>query len=967
MRSLGRLLVNQPLGRRGNWAGFGIMGYSAAALCASLSRKALSESSGTSSPGCAAVRSRRTLSTPGRLPPMLLRPLPLPARSGRARSVMVDSTLILRIAGLPSTWLTALSSRLAIDDLPQCLECEATLELARKDLEICLSREIGTATREQRSQLLTLRRDCRQGKSLERSRELAFQRDWFSTVGQRLEEALLAECRLRSAWARFETAYEKIRQEQGEHLLASMDCPGLLRGLALGSTSLVAGLRQRRRHPLRQDRKERRLEEALARYASRAALKLSPFSTLTRTALAETRDIEERLILRGHDWRQRSLVRLPRIHLEACLGLLQRYPPFRERLQVSVSEAREETAPRRYLLLRPGFWKPELEERSVRYAQPSIVEVELQSPLISWLITHLAEQDLEYQELVRRLARELGQDCQGAVDKLLDLGFLVLRFPWNSDDPRLETRLLEYVRSMPEAPGMEDLARILAAILSLEEGFSTSSCPEADLERCHELSLSLWDRAARLAGIDPPPEPPAGGRSALYEDVFLVQEGRASSDVAIGQVGRDTARELLHTLDPLTRLAAVYDRTYDFLVSLAELCTQKLPGETAISWLRVLRLAVPLWKDFVRFEGEVEHAKLPFAATFNPLNLAALTEWQAVRERITKELPSCVETASDATSSLSRARLCALLASIPARPEMPQVACFFLQPVGPLCDQWVLNRTFEGGRHHSRYTAVMSEEMRSAVTDDYRRCSIFEQGGETWELVDILYPAGKAVNVHVSQTPRVLEMPGERSGEPTSRRLSLRNLKVVIPGAGGLPFLVDQEGRRILPVHAGPILLQLMPLPLKLLRVFGTGRVDLVLPEVRSAVFDDMQLHPRLAIGNVILRRRRWVADVEQLGRHIEGLSPARCFAAIEQWRRARGIPDQVFLPRPAGANTIHDKPLFVDFTSPVFAELFRHRVAKSEPLAMEEVLPAVAEGIPDESGVRWAIEVQLDGMVFPS
>lgn len=257
---------------------------------------------------------------------------------------MLDSPLILRIAGLSATGFAALSSRLATQELPLCREHEEALTLARNHLELWLSEEIGRASRERRSRLLTLRRDCRRGKSLERYRDLTLQQDWLGTGGRYLEETLLAEDRLRSTWARFETAYERTRQEQGEFLLAAMEHPGLLRGLALGSTSLVAGLRQRRRHPLRQDRKERRLEEALARYASRAALKLSPFSTLTRTALAEVSDSEERLVLRGCDWRQRSLVRVPRIRLEACLGLLHHYAPFRERLPVSINEAREETA-----------------------------------------------------------------------------------------------------------------------------------------------------------------------------------------------------------------------------------------------------------------------------------------------------------------------------------------------------------------------------------------------------------------------------------------------------------------------------------------------------------------------------------------------------------------------------------------------------------------------------------------------
>lgn len=888
----------------------------------------------------------------------------MPLRFQHAPGRVTDTPLfILRIAGLPTAQLAALSSRLVTQELPLCLECEETSKTARKELELWLSEEIGRAAPERRSRLLTLRRDCRHGKSLERHRELVPQPEWMEEGGRRLEEALLAERRLSSAWTRFEAAYENIRQRQADHLLDSTELPGLFRGLALGSASLVAGLRQRHRRPSQRGRKERRLEETLARYVSRATLKLSPFSTLTRAALAETRDTGERLSLRGH-WRQRSLVRIPRSHLEACLSLLRHYPPFRERLRVTINDAREESAPGRCLLLRPGFWRPDPEEPTGRHVQPTIVETELKAPLVSWLIANLQGQELTYRDLAQRLARELGQDCQGDLDKLIELGFLLLRFPWNSDEPHLEARLLEHVQSMQEVPGMAGLARCLAEILSLEGDFPASCCPEILLARCRELSLSLWDQAASLAGVEPRPKPPPEGRSALHEDVFLVGESRTAGEESIAQMGHDTVHGLLRTLEPLTQLAAVYDRFHDLLVSLGALCAGTFPGETEISFVRLLRAAYPLWQEFARFEREADRAGLPRAATFNPLGLAALDEWRAVRERLCLELASCVEAGDDATASLSCARLRALLESVPARPQMPRTACFFLQPFGPQRDRWVLNRAYDGGRHHSRYLPVMSEEARAAMTALYRCRSVFKHSGETWEILDILSPAGRAINAHVPQTPRVLEMPGERSGEPASNRLSLRDLRVVLPGAGGLPFLADRDGRRVLPLHGGPILLRHMPLPLKLLRAFGPGRVDLVLPEVRPACVGDVMHHPRLAMGDVILRRRSWAVPAEGFRREVEGLSPARFFAAVEQWRRTRGIPDQVFLPRPPGKNTHRDKPQFIDFSSPVFVELFRQRLADSEQLAMEEVLPAVEDGIPDESGARWAVELQFDSLV---
>jgi hypothetical protein len=60
-------------------------------------------------------------------------------------------------------------------------------------------------------------------------------------------------------------------------------------------------------------------------------------------------------------------------------------------------------------------------------------------------------------------------------------------------------------------------------------------------------------------------------------------------------------------------------------------------------------------------------------------------------------------------------------------------------------------------------------------------------------------------------------------------------------------------------------------------------------------------------------------------------------------------------------------KPLFIDFRSPIFVELFRQRLVESEQLTMEEVLPAIDQGIEDEAGVRWAVELQIDSLLLPT
>ncbi len=762
-------------------------------------------------------------------------------------------------------------------------------------------------------------------------------------------------------WPELEDTYAKERRRQREWMLAAAENPELLRGMALGSSSFVEGLRWLQRHPDRGGSKERRIEKTLARYLSRAILKLSPFSTLTRTALAEARAIQESLILIGHDWPRRSLVRLPRQPLEACRDLLCDHPPFRSHLKIALNSSLEPLGPGTFLLLRNGRWAPHPQERAIRYFPPAIVQVQVPVPLATWLLANLPGHPVTRPELLRDLGHELGGDFGAAVDGLFRLGFLIVETPWPADDPHLEVRMYEHIQSSADLPGLGELERVLAEIVALEAEFPASPRPEACLARCRELMAELWLLSVRLGGDDGPTEPPGDDRSALHEDVFLVQDGGSESP-AVAHVAADAIRRQLYILQPLLRLASLYDRSWDFLLSLGAFCRAQWPGSEAIPFLQAMRSALPLWRQFVHCDREVARLQAPLETTFNPFSLERLTGLAEARGRCACQLPSCLEPtgdeARDGEARIAIDRLGQLLDGMPVCDEEPQTVCLFVQPVG---DCWILNRAREGGRHHSRYIAAMGEPAAAAVSDRYRCRSVLEHRGQRLEILDLICSGGSAINVHRAQTARVLEIPGESSSLPAARRLTLQDIRVSLPSAEGLPFLVDREGRRILPLHAGPMRHQFLPLPVKFLQLFGPRRVDLVLPTPEPRSQDDWQLRPRLVIGDLILERCRWTAPAGELWRQTATLSPARAFVAINCWRMARGIPDRVFLPRPPGSSRIQDKPVYIDFTSPIFVELFRERLGGETAIVLEEVLPAGEEGIRDAAGERWAVELQVD------
>src|SRR4029077_17628462 len=79
-----------------------------------------------------------------------------------------------------------------------------------------------------------------------------------------------------------------------------------------------------------------------------------------------------------------------------------------------------------------------------------------------------------------------------------------------------------------------------------------------------------------------------------------------------------------------------------------------------------------------------------------------------------------------------------------------------------------------------------------------------------------------------------------------------------------------------------------------------------------------------------------------------------------------KGIPDQVFVPEPIplSGSIYHQKPQYIDFSSPSFLRIFSSILkAGMRTLILEEALP-VPEQFPVH-GQGWATEVQLESFAF--
>ena len=119
---------------------------------------------------------------------------------------------------------------------------------------------------------------------------------------------------------------------------------------------------------------------------------------------------------------------------------------------------------------------------------------------------------------------------------------------------------------------------------------------------------------------------------------------------------------------------------------------------------------------------------------------------------------------------------------------------------------------------------------------------------------------------------------------------------------------------------------------------------------------------PRITIDRLVIHRESW------------SFSPAECFFAFEKdgidrfiaarrWARAQGIPGRAFVKSP-----VEVKPLYVDFDSPtyvdIFAKVVRRTLDKGQGdalIAVSEMLPDLEQlWLPDADGQRYTGELRL-------
>ncbi|MGW7428342.1 lantibiotic dehydratase [Streptomyces sp. NPDC054861] len=262
--------------------------------------------------------------------------------------------------------------------------------------------------------------------------------------------------------------------------------------------------------------------------------------------------------------------------------------------------------------------------------------------------------------------------------------------------------------------------------------------------------------------------------------------------------------------------------------------------------------------------------------------------------------------------------------------------------------------------------AGLSERLRAELRQRQPHGAVFAEltGG----------PVTSNLNLHGRLTDYQIVCPGETSAVPEDARLHLDDLYLEHDEARDRLVLRSRGlGREVIPVYLGylvPVALPEIPRTLLLLSPSTMAPTDLWGGVPAGPAVDGVTRRPRLVHGDIVVDRRSWTADAAVLPVRRPGADDASWYLEWRRWRRAHGLPGQVFATvlrdgrRAPGA-----KPLYVDFDSPLSLTAFDALVDREPGAAviLREMLPAEDESHVTSAQGHHVAELAVETFTFRS
>lgn len=775
-----------------------------------------------------------------------------------------------------------------------------------------------------------------------------FTGDWQEGLPPRAMESCEPLERLAASYLseleRFRTGFEVGHAAIRQRFRSLLDGASMLNGVMLASPALYGASRTYRKGegPVSSAR-NRRQEEALMAYYTRAATKTSPFSTLTYTGEVvweEGPTVPARI---GPESR-RGCLHFNRAALDRLLVSLRQDPELRRHCAVTLNT----TALHRGAELLYYSDRPKVASSRAAWAvqDEEIARMEL-TPAVALAIEAVeASPGRPLVEVVERLCEKADApagEVETFLSALVDRGLLRLHLPVHEFSLSYIGDLARWALQIG-TPAAKDLGSALVEVGRMVDAMAVAR-PE-DRPRLLRRMERAFRRAEEVAGVEPPYED-----QLVYEDAILAPPAL--------RLGRDHLTAHLGDLALYAQVSSVFQAAHVRKAEYAEFIESRW-GSPAV---------VPFLEFAKAFFESVENGRTGDLLSQGP-RVEALRRRQGVVIDALK-----AATRHDGTQTIiSPEVLRAQLSAIPA-PDAIESAGFFLQVPAGADHPIKVNLSVQGyGRYYSRFAHLLSDGPTSGGSlVSHMRGDLKRYSREDTLLVDIGAVFGNNANLRSMFLDDAIQWPSVFLRSDMGL-ISLAELEVRL-GAGPPQVVHAATGRAIRPCHFGFLVEQWLPKLARLLIDFGPERPAAipwqhVLPDDR----DEPNHRRRVYFGDLLIHREGWRAHQDDLPVRAPDTPDWQYFIELNGWREAQGIPRQVFvsidrhlLGKKGGEEArrrdprgqFKRKPQFIDFENPLFlARMERVIRLCTESLVLEEVYPPLDEQLGYDGDDRYVTEL---------
>lgn len=896
-----------------------------------------------------------------------------PSQAGQGWST--PEAFVVRVAGLPWSAVRPLHNSAAAAWAESVIERRERLALRAAEISDTIQGVLLDHDDRTRRVLLSLRRDIY-------NLRLPSMGTSVDTALDRIDPAVRAEV---AAWSAERTELGRLI-EKGEELLAGelsvqrahlrglAEDPAIRHGLLLASPSLERYLPSYlQADPERPPKRARKIERALLEYVFRTACKTSPFSTLTTVALGRFEDRGgPALEAVGGGFTGQSHTRVN----VAVLG----------RLADAVSEEWER------LLDLPVEVSSghSLDGDRIRYVRRTRLSGEAEDPVLfdslreelffitrSGLLREIislveANPGIRLGELHAALADRGGRDGQDlssylhALIRLSLLTLPVLTIDIHSEDPLRTFR--DGIAGL-DRPWADALAAHLDRAAELVNVY-----PGAGTDERRRLRDTLSTELSQAhAALNPDAAPLPEG--VLYEDVSM-------PDLQV-RADRDWWEStLLHDLRRLTSVLPLFDMLMPHRLTLLGFFRARY-GEGGVCD-DVLRFVHEFHMDIYDqyLQASARRTDFDENGEYVPLdNWLRMPEVDALN-RARTEIIDRMRAANAAAEPegelvLDDDFLDAVAEQLPAPMYPIESRSFFLQ-VGRRDNRFygVVNRSYSGltllfsrflhcFREGGDATVVqeLREELRRACPDG----AVFAELTGGYDTTNL--------NLHPPVTDYEIICPGEAGTRPDTESVSVEELQIRNDADHGLHLYCPRLERRVIPVYLGFLMPLALPEVQRALLLFSpTAMAPLDLWQGTDKPLGEASIggHPRVRYRDLILARHTWKMTPGHIPRRATGQSDAEWFLQWQCWRRANGLPRQVFAAADTavpgerkdtdGGARHPTKPQYVDFESYFSLQLLERMAAAAERrVVMTEMLPSPDEAWLEGPGGRYITEQTVE------